>query len=141
MSRWLSTGVLRGLLLVTDFGFLAYWLVTLGGVLPSAWMFHGHDDPTVAAWNLSFLPLDLIVSATGLSSLAMRRACPEASRTLLVISLVTTSISGLQAVTFWALRSDFDIGWWAPNLFLLLWPLPFLAKLAWTADTAPQPAA
>lgn len=138
MAHFSSTRTLRGLLLLTDIGFLAYWVLTLGRMLPGAWMFHGHDDPTIASWNLSFLPLDLIVSATGLGSLAARRACPEAARALLSISLVTTSISGLQAIAFWTLRHDFDLGWWAPNLFLLLWPLPFLAKLVWTADTAPR---
>ncbi len=126
---------LLSLLWLTDVGFLAYWILTLGRVLPEAWMFHGHDDPVVAAWNLSFLPLDLAVSATGLFSVAMQRRCPEGARTLLTISLVTTSVSGLQAIAFWGLRGDFDLGWWAPNLFLLVWPLPYLFRLAWTADT------
>lgn len=130
---------LRPLLLLTDVGFLAYWILTLGRVLPEAWMFHGHDDPVVAAWNLSFLPLDLAVSTTGLTSLAMRARCPEAARTLLTISLVTTSVSGLQAIAFWGFRGDFDLGWWAPNLFLLLWPIPYLSRLAWTADARANP--
>jgi hypothetical protein len=43
-----------------------------------------------------------------------------------LISSVLTSCSGLQAVAFWALRGDFDVIWWAPNLFLLLYPLVFL---------------
>lgn len=129
-----SPRALGALLLLTDLGFLAYWILTLGRVLPESWMFHGHDDPVVAAWNLSFLPLDLAVSATGLGSLAMRARCPEAARTLLTISLVATSVSGLQAIAFWGLRRDFDIGWWLPNAFLLVWPIPFLFRQAWTAD-------
>ncbi|MBL8717262.1 MAG: DUF5360 family protein [Myxococcales bacterium] len=128
---------LRALLLVTDLGFLAYWALTLGHVLPRAWLFRGYEDPTVAAWNLSFLPLDLVVSATGLGAVGLLRRCPAAARSLLTMSLVATSISGLQAIAFWTLRRDFDLGWWAPNLFLLAWPLPFLARLAWTAH-APE---
>jgi hypothetical protein len=32
----------------------------------------------------------------------------------------------LQAVAFWALRGDYDPVWWAPNLFLLFYPVLFL---------------
>lgn len=135
--------VRRTLLLATDIGFLAYWVLTLGHVLPREWLFRDYAEPTMAAWNLSFLPLDAVVSTTGLASVALARRCPASARTLLVISLVATSISGLQALSFWALRHDFDLGWWLPNAFLLLWPLPFLAKLAWGDDerTAPSPQA
>lgn len=126
----------RTLLLITDVGFLVYWVLTLGHVLPREWLFRGYDDATVMAWNLSFLPLDLLVSATGLGSLALAKRCPASSRTLLVVSLVATSISGLQAISFWALAGDFDPAWWAPNLFLLLWPLPFLAERVWSAAEA-----
>lgn len=42
----------------------------------------------------------------------------------MLISLVLTSTAGLQAIAFWALRGDFALEWWAPNLFLLLFPLP-----------------
>jgi hypothetical protein len=60
---------------------------------------------------------------------------------LLVVSLVATSISGLQALSFWALRGDFDLGWWLPNLFLFLWPLPFIARQVWAAMDGANPAA
>jgi hypothetical protein len=36
--------------------------------------------------------------------------------------------SGLQAISFWAMRCQFDATWWALNGFLLLYPLPYLAK-------------
>lgn len=130
--------MLRALLLVTDVGFLAYWAVTLLHLLPPAWLFSGYGDATVSAWNLSFLPLDLVVSVTGLSSLALRRACPHAARALLSLSLLATSISGLQAIAFWATRGDFDLAWWLPNLFLLAWPLPFLARIVATAHVEPD---
>lgn len=128
------TRTLRALLLVTDLGFLAYWALTLGHVLPREWLFRGYDDPTISAWNLSFLPLDLLVSGTGLGAVFARRHCPAASRVLVTISLVTTSVSGLQALAFWTLRHDFDLGWWAPNVALLVWPLPFLAQFVWRAE-------
>lgn len=122
---------MRALLLVTDIGFVVYWILTLGHLMPPAWLFHGYGDPTVMSWNLSFMPLDLIVSATGFCSLALRRGCPHAARGLLLVSLAATSISGLQAIAFWTLQRDFEPGWWLPNLALLLWPLPYLAWLLW----------
>jgi hypothetical protein len=45
------------------------------------------------------------------------------------VSLTFTVCSGLMAVAFWTLRQDYEVGWWVPNLFLLLYPLPFLPRL------------
>jgi hypothetical protein len=50
-------------------------------------------------------------------------------RSWAVMSLVATSCSGLQAISFWVLRADYDLAWWAPNLFLLLYPWLFLPRL------------
>jgi hypothetical protein len=33
------------------------------------------------------------------------------------------------AISYWTLTGDFDPSWWIPNLFLMLWPLPFLIRL------------
>jgi hypothetical protein len=75
-----------------------------------------------------FLVVDLAISATGLT--ALRRAKRGLNwRSLALVSLALTSCSGLMAVSFWALRADFDPAWWLPNLFLLLYPLWFLATL------------
>jgi hypothetical protein len=119
--------LLTTLMLVTDIGFLIYWLITLLHVLPDAWLFKDYDNPILQSWNWSFLPLDLLISCTGLSALRMRDA--SRARGLTTISLVLTSCSGLMAISFWALRNDFSWVWWAPNLFLLAYPLPFLVAL------------
>jgi hypothetical protein len=50
-------------------------------------------------------------------------------RDLALISLVLTSVSGLQAVAFWAMRGGFDPVWWIPNGFLLTYPLFFIPRL------------
>jgi len=134
--RW--NALQRTFLLMTDLGFLAYWVITFLHVLPASWLFHGYAEPTTQAWNLSFLPLDAIVSLSGIASVMLARRCPSSARTLLVVSLVTTSISGLQALSFWTLRHDFDITWWLPNAFLLAWPLPFLARMIWAVEPAPR---
>ncbi|MEV6430562.1 DUF5360 family protein [Nocardia sp. NPDC051463] len=47
-----------------------------------------------------------------------------------------TSTAGLQAIAFWALRGDFSLTSWIPNLFLLLFPIPALVTL--TCGAAPR---
>lgn len=120
---------LRVLMLLTDLGFLAYWVVTLAHLIPAQYLFKDYDNPILMAWNWSFLPLDLLISATGLRALWLFRRGVDAWRPLAIISLTLTSCSGLQAISFWVLRSDFDPVWWIPNLFLLVYPWYFLWKL------------
>ncbi len=49
---------------------------------------------------------------------------------LTLVSLVLTLCAGLQTISFWAIRFDFDPAWWLPNLFLLVYPLFFIPRLA-----------
>lgn len=127
---------------LTDVGFLLYWAITATHALPPRWLFKGYDDPVIEAWNWSFLPLDLALSATGLGALwAARRGVGRAAASLTLASLVLTSTSGLMAVAFWTLRRDFDPTWWAPNLFLLVWPLFFVRDVAVVAPYESEPLA
>ena len=120
---------LRVLMVATDLGFLAYWAITALHLLPPAWLFADYEDPILQSWNWSFLPLDLLVSASGLLALGLARRGDARAGPMTVVSLTLTSCSGLMAVAFWTLRADFDLAWWLPNLFLLLYPLPFLGRL------------
>lgn len=122
-------GLMKPFFLVTDIGFIVYWLVTLFKLIPPVYLFNNYNDPVLVAWNWSFLPLDLLISATGLTSLALHRAGNGRWRGLALVSLLLTVCSGLQAVVFWALRADFDLAWWLPNLYLLIYPLFFLPAL------------
>ena len=125
---------MRPFLLITDVGFVIYWsvslLVMLGfDVVPKAWLFNDYDDPIVYAWNWSFFPLDMVLSASGLAAVR-RHAWGDASwRPLAAFSLALTFCAGFMAVSFWAIRQDFDPSWWAVNLFLAIWPLFFLRHL------------
>ncbi|MBI2424140.1 MAG: DUF5360 family protein [Candidatus Hydrogenedentes bacterium] len=119
---------LKPCFLCVDLGFIAYWAITLLGVIPETYLFKDYADPILMAWNWSFLPLDLFISATGLSSLYLFRQQNPAWKPLAMTSLILTSCSGLQAVAFWTLRQDFDPVWWIPNLFLLLYPFWFLPR-------------
>ncbi|WP_159845206.1 DUF5360 family protein [Nocardia sp. CY41] len=123
MSRVL--GPTKIAMLVTDVGFLLYWAIAFARVIPPEWAYKDYADPILGDWNYSFLVLDLAASATGLASLCRG----PGGRTLMTISLTLTSVAGLQALAFWTLRGDFSPLWWAPNLFLLLFPLPALVTL------------
>ncbi|MCM2590058.1 YvaD family protein [Rossellomorea marisflavi] len=120
---------MKGFFLITDIGFIIYWLVTFMGWIPKEWAFKDYDDPHIVAWNWSFLPLDLLISATGLTSLHLLKRGNPSWKGIALISLVLTSCSGLQAVAFWAWMKDFDAAWWGFNLYLLLYPFLFIPGL------------
>jgi Family of unknown function (DUF5360) len=117
---------LKPFFLVTDIGFIIYWIVTFFNLIPKSWAFKDYDNPIIIAWNWSFFPLDILISITGLSSLYLYNKGKETWRTFALISLVLTFCSGLQAIAFWVYMKDFDISWWAMNLYLLVYPLFFL---------------
>jgi hypothetical protein len=128
-------------MIVTDLGFLAYWTVTALQLLPDDVLFADHDDPRVIAWNWSFLPLDLLVTATGITSVALRRCGSRGWHPLALVSLTLTATAGLMALVYWTLREEFDLTWWGPNLFLLLYPVPALAWLMTRPAVSTQPPA
>ena len=117
---------LKYFFLVVDIGFIVYWLITLIELIPNEYLFKDYQNPILFAWNWSFFPLDLFISGTGLISLWMWKSDNKKWKSLALISLVLTFCSGLQAIAFWVLRNDFDISWWAPNLFLIIYPLFFI---------------
>ncbi|MER5322788.1 DUF5360 family protein [Streptosporangium roseum] len=129
-------GVTKAFMLVTDVGFLLYFSITGLGLVPPEWAFADYANPIMVAWNWSFLWIDVLAGLTGLTSLHLiRRAAPNGPP-LMLVSLVLTAASGLMAVAFWTLRGDFSLTWWIPNLYLLLFPLPAIIRLAGRAGTA-----
>jgi hypothetical protein len=130
---------LRLLMVATDLGFLIYWsaatLLALGLIeIPPEALFSNYRDATVAAWNWSFLPLDLLLSLSGLASVIFARIGDARWRIMAVLSLTMTFCAGLMALSFWAARCEFSPAWWAFNGFLLAYPPLFLFKL--TAEDA-----
>ena len=112
----------------TDLGFITYWLITALHLIPGQYLFQDYTNPILTAWNWSFLPLDLAISATGLAALWAYTRKLEFWRSLALISLVLTFSSGLNAIAFWVIRGDFDPTWWIPNLYLMIYPLFFLQR-------------
>jgi len=130
----------RWLMLFTDIGMLLYWAVTAAMALklvdvPGEWLFKDYHDPRVMAWNWSFFPLDILLSVTGLAALRMEATDHASWRVMAAISLTLTFCAGLMAIAYWLIVQDFDPSWWIPNLFLMLWPIPFLYALLRQRET------
>lgn len=120
---------------ITDIGMLAYWCITALMALsvlsiPGELLFKDYHDPRVVAWNWSFMPLDIIFAITGLWALRLEKSGDSRWKIWAAVSLSLTMCAGLMAISYWAIVGDFDPAWWIPNLFLLLWPIPFLFYLA-----------
>ena len=119
---------------VTDSLFLLYW--SLSGLaqahvihIPPDWMYQHYDQPLVAAWNWSFLPLDLAFSGLGLSAVVAARRGSGLWRPLALLSLAFTMAAGGMAVAYWLILGEFEPTWFLPNLALVLWPPCFLPGL------------
>jgi hypothetical protein len=119
---------MKPIFLFVDIGFIAYWLIVGAHLIPDEYLFKDYNNDILVAWNYSFLPLDMAISITGLSALAMHARNNNSWKVLALISLAFAFCSGLQAIAFWALRKDFDPMWWGPNLFLMLYPLYFFLR-------------
>jgi Family of unknown function (DUF5360) len=116
--------------LLTDIGFIVYWLLTALSLIPPEFAFNDYKNPLMVAWNWSFLPLDLLISATGLTAVYLYKKGSSSWLLLALMSLMLTVSSGLNAIAFWAIRGDFDLAWWLPNLYLMLYPVFFIPKIA-----------
>ncbi|MEM7639012.1 MAG: DUF5360 family protein [Pseudomonadota bacterium] len=124
----------RRLMFFTDIGMLLYWVITAAMALsllniPGEWLFKDYHDPRVVAWNWSFFPLDILFSVTGLVALRMEARGDPNWKLMATISLTLTVCAGLMAISYWLIVQDFDPSWWLPNLFLMIWPLPYLYQL------------
>jgi hypothetical protein len=117
---------LRTCFLVVDIGFIFYWGLVAFDHIPRAWLFKNHDEPLLMDWSRSFMVLYALIACTGLLSLYLAARRSGKALPMALLSLAFSFCAGLQALSFWTLRSDFSWIWWLPNLFLLLYPLPFL---------------
>jgi hypothetical protein len=108
-----------------DIAFILYWSITALHLLPPDLLYNDYTNPILVHWNWSFFPLDMFISATGLYSVFLSSQRNEKWRIFALISLILTSVSGLQAISYWILAADYDLTWWLPNLFLLLYPFAF----------------
>lgn len=132
----MPSAFLRWNLLITDLGFLFYWSAAALSLFPADWLYKDHDNPILIAWNWSFAPVDLAASLLGLASLMLARRRIGSWSLLSTLSVALTLSAGVMALSFWAIRGDFALAWWLPNLYLSLWPLLAVAQLIRRTDTA-----
>lgn len=114
---------------VVDISMIVYWTITALRLIPPQFLYNDYTNPILVHWNWSFFPLDILIPLTGLYSIFLQGKEQERWKIFALISLVLTTVSGLQAISYWAIAGEFDITWWLPNLFLLLYPLYFIVKL------------
>jgi peptidoglycan/LPS O-acetylase OafA/YrhL len=111
----------KGILVATDLGLLAYWVLTALGIVSVG------GDTMLKAWNWSFLPLDLLAIfarlAASFLSHRKRIAVP-----LYATALALTHAAGLMALSFFVLWGKWDLPWWLVNLWLA--GLPIVLVLA-----------
>ena len=115
--------------LATDLGFLIYWLITLLHIIPRELAFKNYSNPIISSWNWSFFPPDMCVSFTGITAIILFSREKSLWQKFALLSLTLTFCSGLQAISFWFLRNDFDLMWWTFNLYLMIYPLFFVRGL------------
>jgi hypothetical protein len=120
--------------LLVDIGFLLYWCITYLKLIPDELLFPDYKNPTLVTWNWSFFPLDFVLSLSGIASLILLNRKNEYWRFLALVSLTLTHASGLMAISFWAIQGWFDLSWWLPNLYLMLYPIPLLIFLIRNQD-------
>jgi hypothetical protein len=120
---------LKYIFLIVDIGFILYWIITWLAIIPPEYLYSDYNNPLMVDWNWSFLPLDLFISFTGITSVVKFNKGSESWKNWALMSLVLTFTSGLQAIAFWTIRLDFDLTWWLFNGFLLIYPLYYIPRL------------
>lgn len=120
---------LKTIFLIVDIGFILYWAITALHLIPPQYLYNDYTNAILVNWNWSFFPLDILISFTGMYSLYLARKQRTQWKVFALISLVLTFTSGLQALSYWVLARDFDLTWWIPNAFLLIYPLFFIPQL------------
>jgi len=130
-------------LTVTELGITAYWI--FAGLMaaellniPAEYMYTDHLNPTVIAWNWSFFPIDIAFAICGLTA-RFGGIRPSLRHGLEIIAATLMLAAGIMAISFWAIRGEFDPWWWGPNFWLIglaVWSL--VVKIRAASQTPPR---
>lgn len=115
--------------LLVDVSFIVYWTITYLHLLPPEFLYNNYADAVLVDWNWSFFPIDMLISLSGLNTIRLYRKKSNQWVLFALASLFFTMCSGLMAISFWIFQNDYNLGWWLPNLFLLLYPSFYLRKV------------
>lgn len=133
-----SMRVLQWFFVVIDVSFILYFGATALKMIPLEYAYSDYTNPIMIAWNWSFFPLDMAISITGLTSIYLHRKNRSEWKPFALISLVLTFCSGLMAISYWSIRLEFNMSWWALNVVLMLYPLFFIPRFIKSSSLARQ---
>jgi len=108
-----------------------------GDIASPGLLYSDYDNPIMVAWNWSFFPLDIILSLVGLSAVHLAGRNDPKWQILSTVSLSLTFCAGFMALSFWVITGDFELTWWAPNLYFAIWPVFFLRRMP-AANSVPS---
>ena len=119
---------------VVDWAMILYWsVVSMAALslfaLPHWAMYDGYGTPIIDAWNWSFAPLDIAFAIAGLASVHFAAKADRRWIPLALVSLALTFCAGLMAISFWAIKGEFNPSWWIPNMMLMLVAIYWIPKL------------
>lgn len=109
---------------ITEILMVLYWVLAAALVMdfiridPSL-MYSDYENPLVVAWNWSFFPIDIAFASMGL--FAKYGGATGGRKFKLEISAATLmTCAGLMAISYWIFSGDFNLTWWAVNIWLIL---------------------
>ena len=117
------------MLVVVDVCLIVYWVATAMHLIPPENAFKDYGNEVVQAWNWSFFPLDLLAVAAGCVGVYLTGRGRRLGEAVLMVGLTLTFCAGFMAISFWAYYGDFTLGWWVPNIVLMLVPCYLCKRL------------
>lgn len=108
---------------ITEVLMILYWILAAALVMNLIYidpelMYSDYQNPLVVAWNWSFFPIDIAFALIGL--FAKFGKLGTRLRTKLEITAASLmTCAGLMAISFWLITGDFNVSWWAVNLWLM----------------------
>jgi hypothetical protein len=112
-----------------DVCLIVYWVATAMHLIPPESAFKDYGNEVVQAWNWSFFPLDLLAVAAGCWGVYLTGKGRRLGEAVLMVGLTLTFCAGFMAISFWAYYGDFTLGWWVPNIVLMLVPCYLCKRL------------
>lgn len=111
------------LLTLTEGGMILYWvfasLVALDVLMVAPeYMYWDYANPSMVAWNWSFLPIDALFAVAGLYG-RFGKTSVLGRIILSTFSLSLMFCAGVMAISFWLVVGSFDPFWWSMNLWLV----------------------
>ncbi|SMR70819.1 hypothetical protein SAMN04488030_0432 [Aliiroseovarius halocynthiae] len=116
--------MLRHLTTLTEILMASYWLFAfllafgLISIDPSL-MYSDYENPRVVAWNWSFFPIDIAFVLLGLTA-TFADLKPALRERLSAIAATLMLCAGGMAISYWVMTQEFDVTWWAVNLWLIV---------------------